>query len=158
MSTQPAGDGWSGAATPVPAGLPPVLVAEDDPQTRTVFSRLLGKLGIVNPVRFAADGQQAIDYLAEAAARGEAGPVLIVLDLNMPRRTGLDVLRWLRDGERFREVPVIMLTGSSELADVTESHDLGVASYLVKPVGFGALSDVIRRLELRWALLPSQRG
>jgi CheY-like chemotaxis protein len=138
--------------------LPPVLVAEDDAQSRAVFVRLLAKLGIANPVRFAGDGQEAIDYLAAVAAGSEAVPVLIVLDLHMPRRSGLDVLRWVRERGSFARIPVVMLTGSAEMSDVTESHQLGVASYLVKPVGFGALSDVIRRLDLRWALLPSGRA
>jgi len=136
------------------AALPPVLVAEDDPQTRRVFVRLLEKLGIGNPVIFATDGQEAIDYVTGVSTGSEPAPVLIVLDLNMPRRSGLDVLRWLREGDRLPSVPVVMLTGSSDLADVTESHELGAASYLVKPVGFAALNDVIRNLNLRWALLP----
>lgn len=140
------------------ASLPPVLVAEDDSQSRAVFLRLLAKLGIANPVRFAEDGQEAIDYLAAVSAGSEAVPVLIVLDLNMPRVSGLEVLRWLRKGRLFGPVPVVMLTGSAEMSDVTESHELGVASYLVKPVGFGALSDVIRRLDLRWGLLPAGRA
>ncbi|HKY78039.1 MAG TPA: response regulator [Acidimicrobiia bacterium] len=135
-----------------------MLVAEDDSQSRAVFLRLLAKHGIANPVEFAEDGQEAIDYLTAVAARSEAVPVLIVLDLNMPRRSGLDVLRWLRERHVFSRIPVVMLTGSAELSDVTESHELGAASYLVKPVGFGALSDVIRRLDLRWGLLPAERA
>ena len=137
--------------------LPPVLVAEDERQARDVFVRLLAKVGITNPVRFARDGQEAIDYLTAVTAGSEAEPVLIVLDLHMPRRSGLEVLRWLREQTAFQWIPVVMLTGSAEMSAVTESHELGVASYLVKPVGFGALSDVIRRLDLRWALLPSER-
>lgn len=136
---------------------PPVLVAEDERQARDVFVRLLAKLRITNPVRFARDGQEAIDYLTAVRAGSEAAPVLIVLDLHMPRRSGLEVLRWLREQSTFRWIPVVMLTGSAEMSAVTESHELGVASYLVKPVGFGALSDVIRRLDLRWALLPAER-
>lgn len=139
------------------AFLPPVLVAEDDRQAREVFVRLLAKLRITNPVRFARDGQEAIDYLTAVRAGSEAAPVLIVLDLHMPRRSGLEVLRWLRERSTFRWIPVVMLTGSAEMSAVTESHELGVASYLVKPVGFGALSDVIRRLDLRWGLLPAER-
>ncbi|MEW6475319.1 MAG: response regulator [Actinomycetota bacterium] len=158
MAIEPSAVHRAGSAPHDVVPLPPVLVAEDDAQSRAVFVRLLAKLGIANPVRFAPDGQEAIDYLAAVAAGSEPVPVLIVLDLNMPRRSGLDVLRWLRERRMFGRIPVVMLTGSAEMGDVTESHQLGVASYLVKPVGFGALSDVIRRLDLRWGLLPAERA
>lgn len=145
-------EGASGRG-PVPA-VPPILVAEDDPEARRMFARLLAKAGVVNPVEFAADGQAAIGHLAGVADGSLPTPVLILLDLNMPRRSGLDVLRWLRQRGILPLTPVVILTGSAEMDEVRECHDLGVASYLVKPVGFAALSDVLRGLELRWALLP----
>jgi CheY-like chemotaxis protein len=158
MAIEPTAVHRGGPAPTNGTSLPPLLVAEDDSQSRAVFLRLLAKLGIANPVEFAEDGQEAIDHLAAVAAGSQSAPVLIVLDLNMPRRSGLEVLRWLRERRVFGSIPVVMLTGSAEMSDVTESHELGVASYLVKPVGFGALSDVIRRLDLRWGLLPAERA
>lgn len=136
------------------APLPPILIAEDNAEARTIFERLFRKLRVDNPIHFADDGQAAIDYLAAVPAGEQTAPVLILLDLNMPRKSGLDVLRWLRIQSALSGTPVVILTGSAEMREVRECHDLGVASYLVKPVGFGALSDVIRSLELRWALLP----
>lgn len=133
---------------------PPILIAEDSAEARTIFERLFRKLRVDNPIQFADDGQAAIDYLAAVLAGEQTAPVLVLLDLNMPRKSGLDVLRWLRVQSALPGTPVVILTGSAEMREVRECHDLGVASYLVKPVGFGALSDVIRSLELRWALLP----
>lgn len=117
-----------------------------------MFVRLLGKLRIANPVEFAEDGQVAIEYLAGVMTGQRPAPVVILLDLNMPRKSGLDVLRWIRDEQALPATPIVILTGSAEMHEVRECHDLGVASYLVKPVGFVALSDVLRGLDLRWAL------
>jgi CheY-like chemotaxis protein len=133
----------------------PILVAEDNVDARVMFARLLSKAGVVNPIAFAEDGQAAIDYL-DAVVQGERPePVVVLLDLHMPRKTGLDVLRWIRSEGALPTTPVVILTGSAEMDDVRECHNLGAASYLVKPVGFAALSDVLRSLELRWALLPT---
>jgi CheY-like chemotaxis protein len=136
-----------------PLALPPILVAEDNEDARAVFVRLVGKLRIANPIEFAEDGQVAIEYLAGVVAGQRVAPVVILLDLNMPRKSGLDVLRWIRDQGALPATPIVILTGSAEMHEVSECHTLGVASYLVKPVGFGALSDVLRGLDLRWALL-----
>jgi CheY-like chemotaxis protein len=145
----------SSAAAGPPVALPPLLVAEDSADARAVFVRLLGKLRIANPVEFAHDGQMAIDYLAGVIAGERAAPVVVLLDLNMPRKSGLDVLRWVRDEGKFPATPIVILTGSAEMHEVRECHELGVASYLVKPVGFAALSDVLRTLDLRWAMLST---
>lgn len=144
------GDPGKGPVAP----LPPILIAEDSAEARTIFERLFRKLRVDNPIQFADDGQAAIDYLAAVLAGEQTAPVLVLLDLNMPRKTGLDVLRWLRIQCALPGTPVVILTGSAEMREVRECHELGVASYLVKPVGFGALNDVLRGLELRWALFP----
>lgn len=137
-----------------PDRLPPILVVEDSPEARAMFARLVQKLRVVNPVDFAEDGQAAIDYLSSVLTGERAAPVVVLLDLNMPRKSGLEVLRWLRTEAGLPGFPVVILTGSAEMEAVRECHDLGVASYLVKPVGFTALSDVLRGLDLRWALFP----
>ena len=137
------------------APLAPVLVAEDNEEARTIFARLLRKLRVVNPIQFADDGQAAIEYLATVVSGERPAPVLMVLDLNMPRKSGLDVLRWLRADDLLPVTPIVILTGSAEMDEVRECHDLGVASYLVKPVGFAALNDVLRKLDLRWGIFPA---
>jgi CheY-like chemotaxis protein len=133
----------------------PILVAEDNADARAMFARLLAKAGVVNPIAFAEDGQAAIEYLAAVASGKRPEPVGSLRDLHMPRKTGLDVLRWIRSEGALPTTPVVILTGSAEMDDVRECHNLGAASYLVKPVGFAALNDVLRGLELRWALLPT---
>ena len=138
-----------------PDRLPPILVAEDNADARAMFVRLIRKLRVLNPVDFAEDGQVAVDYLATVVSGERPAPVVVLLDLNMPRRSGLEVLRWLRKDGALPATPVVILTGSAEMHEVRECHDLGVASYLVKPVGFTALSDVLRGLDLGWALFPT---
>lgn len=126
-----------------------MVVADDDELARELVVRYLCKLNLRNRVLQAADGAAAA---AELAALGVA-PCLVLLDLEMPVSSGLDVLRWLRTESAFPHVPVVMLTASATLDDIDEAYRLGIASYLVKPVGFAALQDVLRELALPWALL-----
>lgn len=128
---------------------PPVVVVDDDELARELVARLLQKLALVNPLVFAEDGDRAVDLLSTGPM-----PALVLLDLDMPRRSGLEVLAWLRSDARLRRIPVIMLTGSAELEEVDRAYELGITSYLVKPVGFSALRDVMRDLAAPWVLLP----
>jgi len=130
-----------------------VVVADDDEMARELVVRYFAKLKLVNRVVHATDGDDAVRVLAEESLC----PALVLLDLEMPGRSGLEVLRWLRGERRLSDVPVVMLTGSAELDEVDEAYALGISSYLVKPVGFAALQDVIRQLGLAWALVPSRR-
>ena len=127
----------------------PLVVADDDELARELVVRYLHKLNLRNRVVQATDGAVAI---AELAAL-EVAPCLVLLDLEMPVSSGLDVLRWLRTQSAFPHVPVVMLTASATLDDIDEAYRHGIASYLVKPVGFAALQDVLRELDLPWALL-----
>lgn len=132
--------------------MPPIVIADDDRTARELVLRLFRKLNLVNPILAAEDGEQAIEMIE--AAR----PALILLDIDMPRSSGFDVLARIRAQERLADVPVIMLTVTSNLADVDAAYALGVVSYLVKPVGFVALRDVVHELGLPWAVLPQQSG
>lgn len=128
-----------------------VLVADDDEIARELVVRYFAKLNLRNRVVLACDGDEAVRILSAEGLR----PVLVLLDQEMPGRSGLEVLRWLRDDARVAAVPVVMLTGSAALHEVDEAYALGVSCYLVKPVGFAALEDVLRQLSLPWALVPS---
>lgn len=132
----------------------PIVIVDDDEPTRRLLVHYLRKLRLCNPLLQAGDGHQAIDVLSSC----ELAPPLVLLDLHMPRRSGLEVLAWLRADRRLREAPVVMLTGSAELEDIDRAYDLGIRSYLVKPVGFAAVADVLRKLDAPWALLPPQPG
>ncbi len=128
--------------------IPSVLVAEDDPTSLTLIVRLLGRLGLRNPLVGVADGDEAVDRLARLDPR----PVVALLDVKMPGRSGLEVLRWIREQPRLADLEVVLLTGVVEAAEIDEAHRLGAASYLVKPVGYQALGDVLGDLGLPWTL------
>lgn len=133
-----------------------MLVAEDDEDARLIFVRLFEKIGLTNPVLLAADGEEAIELLAGAGQNGVPAPVLALLDLRMPKASGLEVLEHIRSVPALAELAVVMLTGSPDMSDIKRCYDLGAASYLVKPVGFAALNGVIRDLGLSWAFLHSR--
>ena len=128
--------------------LPPILVVDDDPVAWARVAAFVGSLRLANPLSWLQTGEAALEHLL---ARGP--PALILLDIHMEGMSGIDVLRWLRATEGFADVPVVMLTASADLDEVEISHALGAVSYLVKPVGFGALRDLIRELDTPWALL-----
>lgn len=127
----------------------PLVVADDDELARALVVRYFHKLNLRNRVVQATDGAAAKAELATL----EVAPCLVLLDLDMPVSSGLDVLRWLRTESAFPHVPVVMLTASATLDDIDEAYRLGIASYLVKPVGFAALREVLRELALPWTLL-----
>ena len=139
-----------GAARPAVDERWVVVVVDDDELARMLVTRYLAKLGLRNPVVQAADGDEGVQKLSDETLR----PVLVLLDMRMPGRSGLEVLRWIRGTPRLASTPVVMLTGSAELEEVDEAYALGIASYLVKPVGFAALQDVLRQADLPWAILP----
>lgn len=128
----------------------PIVVVDDDELARTLVVHQLRKLGLRNPVVEVFDGDAACEVLAGL----EHQPALMLLDMQLPGRSGLEVLRWVRRQPSLADLPVAMLTGSAELAQIDAAYDLGIVSYLVKPVGFGALDDVLRHVGLPWAILP----
>jgi DNA-binding response OmpR family regulator len=79
--------------------------------------------------------------------------VLVLLDLKLPRRSGLEVLEWIREREGLKRLPVVVLTSSKEVADVNRAYDLGANSYLVKPVSFNSLLELVKSLEVYWLIL-----
>lgn len=128
----------------------PVVVVDDDELARELVVRSLRKLRVQNPVVEAADGNAACEVLAGL----DSPPVLLLLDLQMPGRSGLEVLQWVRGHGSLAALPVVMLSGSAELDDVDAAYELGIASYLVKPLGYAALDDVLRQVGLPWAIVP----
>ena len=129
-----------------------VLVVDDDAAARKLVIRFLEKLRLRNPLVEAVDGEDAIAKLSEEANH----PVLVLLDMQMPGRSGIEVLRWMRDQPRLRDVPVVVLSGFAELDDMDGMYALGIVSYLVKPVGFPALGDLLRQVDLPWMLMPPE--
>ena len=134
-----------------------ILVVEDNPDDEALMLRALRKNGIVNEIVVAHDGVEALDYLfgegQYARRKVEDVPELILLDLKLPKIDGLDVLRRLRDDDRTKYVPVVVLTTSSEQRDIVESYNLGANSYVTKPVDFGEFMEATRQLGTYWLLL-----
>lgn len=134
-------------------GAAPVVLVDDDRSARVLTQHYFDKLLLRNPVCTAADGDEAVELLE----RLHPAPALILLDLHMPKRPGLDVLAWIRSQPRLAEVPVVVLTGSSEMDEIDAAYEFGIASYLVKPVGFAALTDVVRGLRVPWMLASGEQ-
>ncbi len=131
-----------------------VLVAEDDPDAVFLLRRAFQKANLQNPIAVAHDGQEAIDYLSRQGAYADPEryrlPVLMLLDLKMPRKTGFEVLEWLRQQPGLKRLIVVVLTTSNQLADINRAYDLGSNSYLVKPATFDALVQMVNSISNYW--------
>lgn len=131
-----------------------ILMADDDPDDRMMATDALKKARVVNELRCVEDGEALMDYLHN---RGEYGdtekhprPGLILLDLNMPRKDGREALREIKEDEKLRRIPVVILTTSEAEEDMVKTYDLGAASYIRKPVSFEALVELMQVLGRYW--------
>jgi len=130
----------------------PILLVEDNPMDVDLTQRAFAKRHILNTVEVARDGEEALGWMARWDA-GHPLPVVILLDLKLPRVSGLDVLRQLKAHPDYSRLPVVVLTTSSEDADVASAYALGVNSYIVKPVEFEKFIDVAAQIDLYWCVL-----
>jgi DNA-binding response OmpR family regulator len=127
-----------------------ILLVEDDPDHELLTIRALKKSNIANEVAVARDGEEAIKLLlGETPIR----PQVILLDLKLPKVDGLEVLRRIRESESTRMLPVVILTSSDEERDVVRSYQLGVNSYIRKPVNFTDFAEATRQLGMYWLVL-----
>lgn len=131
-----------------------ILMADDDADDRQLTREALEDARLINDIRFVENGEELLDYLrrqGKFAPPAEAPrPGLILLDLNMPRKDGRTVLKELKQDPDLRTIPVVVLTTSKSDEDIYRSYDLGVNSYIVKPVTFEALVDILQTLEKYW--------
>ena len=133
-----------------------ILLAEDSVQDIELTLNALAENNITNSVTVARDGAEALDYLCKRgkfAGRANGNPVLLLLDLKMPKVDGLEVLRAVKADPRLRTIPVVVLTSSREEQDVVRSYELGVNAYVVKPVEFDKFLRAVRDLGLFWMLV-----
>lgn len=131
---------------------PPILLVEDNPMDLDLTLRAFQKKKFSNEVLVARDGEEALAFIPRWEA-GEALPAVILLDINLPKVSGLEVLRQLKTHERFRRIPVVVLTSSREDRDLRTAYDLGVNSYIEKPVSFSKFIDMAEQIELYWCVL-----
>ena len=131
---------------------PPIMLVEDNPLDVDLTLRAFQRRKLANPVVVARDGEEALAWVVRWDA-GEMKPVVILLDLNIPRIDGLTVLRTMKTHQTLRRIPIVVLTTSSEDRDMHAAYDLGVNSYIVKPVDFDSFMDVAQQIEMYWCAL-----
>jgi CheY-like chemotaxis protein len=130
----------------------PILLIEDNPMDVDLTRRAFARHKLVNPFEVLRDGEEALAYLRHWEADMPL-PVVILLDLKLPKVDGLEVLRQIKVHPRFRNVPVVILTTSAEDYDIQTAYQLGANSYIVKPVDFDKFMEVAEQIELYWSVL-----
>ncbi len=134
-----------------------ILLAEDDPNDVLLIQRAFQRNHVANPVQVVRDGEEALAYLSGQAPFADRErhplPVLLLMDLKMPRKSGLEVLAWVRHQPGLKRLPIIVLTSSNQSPDISRAYELGANSYLVKPAGFDSLLDLVKNLDMYWLIL-----
>jgi CheY-like chemotaxis protein len=132
----------------------PILLADDDEEDQEFIREALAETRLKNDLFCVKDGEELMDYLKRRGAYSEPGkaprPGLILLDLNMPRMDGREALKEIKSDPELRSIPVVVMTTSSEERDILQTYDLGVNSYITKPVTFAGLVRVIRAMGEYW--------
>jgi len=140
-----------------PANIVEILLVEDNQQDLDLALRALRKANLANRIHIARDGAEALQFIfcegPHSERKIENGPKLVLLDLKLPKVDGLEVLQRVKGDPRTKKIPVVILTSSKEQNDVVESYNLGVNSYIVKPVNFEHFSEAVQKLGLYWMLL-----
>jgi CheY-like chemotaxis protein len=142
-----------------------ILIVEDNPTDVMLIRRAFTRANVGNPVRIVTDGDAAVQYLAGEGAYTDRAehplPAVMLLDLKLPRRSGLEVLQWVRAHTPLRRLPVVVLTSSNQSHDINRAYDFGANSYLVKPVEFDDLKEMLGKIDVYWIGLnikPSLTG
>jgi CheY-like chemotaxis protein len=131
-----------------------ILLVEDNPKDVFLVQRAFRKAEIISPLQVVTDGDAAVQYLSGEAPYSDRAayplPGFVLLDLKLPRRSGAEVLSWIRQHAGLRRLPVVVLTSSREYADVNRIYDLGANAYIVKPIDFDQLVEILKTLNLHW--------
>src|SRR5579863_186013 len=133
-----------------------ILLVEDDPKDVELTLTALEDYNLANEVVVAPDGEEALDYLycrEKYQTRASENPAVLLLDLKLPKVDGLEVLKQIKSDEKFRMIPVVVLTSSHEEKDMVASYKLGVNAYVVKPVDFHEFVNAIKELGVFWAVI-----
>lgn len=135
----------------------PILLIEDNPVDLDLTMRAFARRNIINPVKVARDGEEALEQI-NAWDSGEPTPIVILLDLKLPKIDGLEVLRQIKTHPVYQSIPVVVLTASDEDKDIKAAYKLGANSYIVKPVNFEKFMDVAAHIELYWGVINKPAG
>ena len=134
-----------------------ILLAEDDPNDVLLIQRAFQRTHVANPVQVVRDGEEALAYLSGQGPFADRErhplPVLMLMDLKMPRKSGLEVLEWVRQQPGLKRLPITVLTSSNQSPDINRAYELGANSYLVKPAGFDSLLELVKNLDMYWLIL-----
>lgn len=130
----------------------PILLVEDNPMDVDLTRRAFARRRVINPLEVARDGEEALQYLDRWEA-GEPLPVVILLDINLPKLNGLEILHQFKRSALVQKVPIIILTTSAEDRDIQKAYQLGANSYIVKPVDFEKFVDVAAQIDLYWNVI-----
>lgn len=137
------------------AGRParPILVVEDNPMDLDFMLQAFYENNVVNPIRVCRDGEEALQFIETHAVPDDPDlPLLVLLDLRLPKVDGIEVLRQARQHSIWKQVPFVVITTSKENADISRAYELGVNSYIVKPVDFDSFAEVVKTIKLYWLL------
>jgi CheY-like chemotaxis protein len=133
-----------------------ILLVEDNPTDVLLIQRAFRKANLSVPLQVVGDGEAAVQYLSGQEPYGDRScyplPLLILLDLKLPRKSGTEVLAWLQQQPVLKRLPVVVLTSSKEYADINNVYDLGANAYMVKPVAFDNLVDIVKTLNMHWLI------
>jgi len=131
----------------------PILVIEDNDMDLDFCLQAFEENAVANPVIACRDGEEAIQFIdAHPSCEDRLFPLLVLLDLRLPKVDGIDVLRHARQLPVWKQVPFVILTTSRENADISTAYELGVNSYIVKPVDFGSFTEVVKHIKMYWVL------
>lgn len=133
-----------------------ILLVEDNPKDVFLVERAFRKAQIDTPFQVVMDGDAAVQYLAGEPPYSDRTthplPAVVLLDLKLPRRSGAEVLTWIRQQPQISRLPVVVLTSSREYVDINRIYDLGANAYIVKPIEFDELVNILRTLNLHWVI------
>jgi CheY-like chemotaxis protein len=141
-----------------------ILLAEDNPKDVELTLEALSDYNLANNVIVVRDGVEAIEYLqyeGNYKQRKKGNPAVLLLDIKMPRMDGIEVLKAIRNDDKLKTIPIVMLTSSREESDLMKSYELGANAYVVKPVDFKDFIDAVKQIGVFWALineLPPEQG
>lgn len=131
----------------------PILLVEDNPMDLDLTLQALEGNGVVNPIVTCRDGEEALEYMEKHRSPSDLQvPIVVLLDLRLPKVDGIEVLRQARRDPVWRQVPIVVMTTSRENRDVETAYELGVNSYIVKPVDFLTFTEVVKSIKVYWLL------